>query len=169
MNNMRLWYLFLPFRAMSSVVPTRAQNVPGSNIVSRTFLSPDGSGKIVRRAYDNGLGDVVQEIQTFQGSTLPSIVVHHEYDEYRRRTRSWLPVTSSDSTFIGGNTVSGMAGSQYSDTAPFSRTEYDGFLPSQPSAQYKAGAQWQGNGKKMTVTWSVDKMFFYYYLSFKEK
>ena len=149
--------------------PTRAQNVPGSSIISWTFLSPDGARKVVQRVYDNGLGDVVQEIQTFQGSTLPSLIVHHEYDEYRRRTRSWLPVTSSDSTFIGGNTVSGMAGSQYSDTAPFSRTEYDGFLPSQPSAQYKAGAQWQGNGKKMTVTWSVDKMFFYYYLSFKEK
>ena len=47
-----------------------------------------------------------------------------------------------------------MAQSQYSDSAPFSRTEYDGFLTSLPSAQYKAGAQWQGNGRKVTVTYS---------------
>ena len=112
MNNMRLRYLFLFFLAMSFIAPVLAQDVPGSSIVSRTFLSSDGSGKLVQRVYDNGLGDVVQEIQSFSGSSLPNIVVHHEYDEYRRRTRSWLPVTSSDSTFIGGNTVSGMAGSQ---------------------------------------------------------
>ena len=44
---------------MSLIAQVRAQDVPGSNIVSRTFLSPDGSGKIVQRVYDNGLGDVV--------------------------------------------------------------------------------------------------------------
>ena len=150
---MRLRYLFLYFLAMSSIVPTLAQDVPGSSIVSRTFLSPDGTRKAVQRVYDNGLGDVVQEIQSYQGSALPNTVVSHEYDRYRRRTRDWLPVTTSDSTFVGGSTVSGLAQSQYSDTAPFLRTEYDGFLTAQPSAQYKAGAQWQGNGKKVAVTY----------------
>ena len=152
-NNMRLRYLFLYFLAMSSIAPTLAQDVPGSSIVSRTFLSPDGTGKAVQRVYDNGLGDVVQEIQSYQGSALPNTVVSHEYDQYRRRTRDWLPVTTSDSTFVVGSTVSGLAQSQYSDTAPFSRTEYDGFLTVQPSAQYKAGAQWQGNGRKVAVTY----------------
>ena len=80
MNDMRLWAIFQYFLAMSSIVPIQAQNVPGSSIVSRTFLSPDGSRKLVQRVYDDGLGDVVQEIQSFQGSTLPSIVVRHEYD-----------------------------------------------------------------------------------------
>ena len=153
-NNMRLRYLFLYFLAMSSIAPTLAQDVPGSSIVSRTFLSPDGTGKAVQRVYDNGLGDVVQEIQSYQGSALPNTVVSHEYDRYRRRTRDWLPVTTSDSTFVSGSTVSGMAQSQYSDTAPFSRTEYDGFLPAQSSAQYRAGAQWQGSGRKVSVTYS---------------
>lgn len=150
---MRLRYLFFYFLAMPCVIPVLVQDVPGSNIVSRTFLSTGGSGKIAQRVYDNGLGDVVQEIQTFQGSILPSIVVHHEYDQYRRRSRSLLPVTSSDSLYVSGNTVGYMAQSQYSDSAPSSRTEYDGFLPSQPSVQYKAGAQWQGNGKKVSVTY----------------
>ena len=137
---------------MSLIAQVRAQDVPGSSIVSRTFLSSDGSGKLVQRVYDNGLGDIVQEIRSFQGSALPSVIVHHEYDGYRRRTRSWLPVVSSDSTYVSGNTVGNMAQSQYSDSSPFSRTEYDGFLTSLPSAQYKAGAQWQGNGRKVTVT-----------------
>jgi hypothetical protein len=109
---------------------------------------------LVQRVYDNGLGDIVQEVQSYQGSSLPSLVVHHEYDEYRRRTRSWLPVTSSGSGFISGSVIASLAPSQYSDTAPYSRTVYDDFLQSQPSAQYKAGAQWQGSGKKVSLTYS---------------
>ena len=152
-KNMKYRHLFPFFLAMSLIAQVRAQDVPGSSIVSRTFLSSDGSGKLVQRVYDNGLGDIVQEIRSFQGSALPSVIVHHEYDGYRRRTRSWLPVVSSDSTYVSGNTVGNMAQSQYSDSAPSSRTEYDGFLTSLPSAQYKAGAQWQGNGKKVSVTY----------------
>ena len=68
MSDMRLRYLFLYFLAMSSIAPTLAQDVPGSSIVSRTFLSPDGPRKAVRRVYDNGLGDVVQEIQSYTGT-----------------------------------------------------------------------------------------------------
>ena len=140
---------------MTAIIsPAGGQNLPGSNIVSRTVLSSDGTKKAEQRVYDNGLGDIVQEIQSWPGSSVPSLVVRHEYDEYRRRTRSWLPVTSSDSGFVSGSTVASQAQSQYSDSAPFSRTEYDGFLPSQPSAQYKAGAQWQGSGKKVSVTYS---------------
>ena len=46
MNDMRLWAIFQYFLAMSSIVPIQAQNVPGSSIVSRTFLSSGGSDKM---------------------------------------------------------------------------------------------------------------------------
>lgn len=153
---MRLLFLFLSFLATAFTAPVQGQflNVPGSNIVSRTLLSPDGATKVGQRVYDNGLGDIVQEILFYPGSALPGVVVHHEYDEYRRRTKSWLPVVSSDSLFVSGNTIAYQAPSQYSDTAPFSRTVYDGFLQSQPSAQYKAGAQWQDNEKRVTNAYS---------------
>ena len=156
---MRLRYIYLYFLMMTlTTVPLRAQDMAGSdigsNIVSRTMLSPDGARSLTQRVFDNGLGDIVQETQYYPGTTLPVVVVHHEYDDYRRRTRSWLPVTSSDSVFVSGGTVATMAGSQYSDAAPFSRTEYDGFLPSQPAATFKAGVLWQGNNKKDSVTYS---------------
>ena len=123
----------------------QGQSMPGSNIVSRTYLSSDSTRMLVQRVYDNGLGDIVQEIQSYPGSTLPSIVIRHEYDEYRRQTKSWLPVISYGSGFVNSNTIAYQAGLQYSDAAPFSRTVYDEFLPSHPSAQYKAGAQWHGH------------------------
>ena len=154
-TEMKLRQIFLPILMMSFIIPARAQSMAGSSIASRTVLISDGTKKIEERVYDNGLGDIVQETLSYPGSSLPSVTVHHEYDEYRRRTKSWLPVTfSSGNGFIAGTTIASQAVSQYSDSAPFSRTEYDGFLPSQPSAEYKAGAQWQGNGKKVTVAYS---------------
>ena len=146
MSSIKSRYIWILIALVTAIIsPVRGQTSAGSNIVSRTLLSSNGTSKINQRVYDNGLGDVVQEIQSYTGSTLPSVVVHHEYDEYRRRTKSWLPVTSSDSLFVNVNTIASQAQSQYSDTAPFSRTVYDGFLPLQPSRQYKAGAQWQNN------------------------
>lgn len=152
---MRLRYIILPVLMMSIIAPAQGQTSAGSSIASRTLLISDGTKKIEQRVYDNGLGDVIQEVQSYTGSSLSSVVVHYEYDEYRRRTKSWLPVTfSSGNGFIAGSTIASQAVSQYSDSAPFSRTEYDRFLPSQPSAEYKAGALWQNNDKKVNITYS---------------
>ena len=135
-------------------VPMWGQSQAGSNIASRTLLSSDGSSKIEHRVFDNGLGDVIQEVHSWTGSSIPSLVVHHEYDQYRRLMKSWLPVPTSGSGFVAGSTVASQAQSQYSDNSPFSRMDYDGFLPSQPSALYKAGALWQGSGRKVSVNYS---------------
>ena len=90
------------------IAPVSGQGTEGSNIVSRTRLLSDGSRKIEQRVYDNGLGDVVEEVLSYTGSTLPGIVVHHEYDSCRRRTRTWLPVTiTSGSGFVSGSSEPG--------------------------------------------------------------
>lgn len=151
--------ILLVFLTSSFVTNTKAQETTvGSNIVSRTMLSSDSARVLEQHVYDNGLGDVIQEVQSWPGSSLPDLVVHHEYDEYRRKTRSWLPITSStNGSFVSRNMIADMATSQYSDTAPFTRTEYDRLLPSKPSAQYKAGAQWQSNDKKDSIIYSTYK------------
>ena len=152
---MRLRHIILSLLMALSIVPAEAQTSEGSSIASRTRLLSDGTRKVEQRVYDNGLGDVVEEILSYTGSSLPSVVVRHEYDDYSRRTRTWLPVTTSGSGYVSGSAVASLAQSQYnSDSAPFSRTEYDGFLPLQPSAQYKAGAQWQNNDRKVRVAYS---------------
>ena len=154
--HMRSRICFLLILMAAFLAPAYGQNTAGSSIASKTLLSSDGARKVEQRVYDNGLGDIVQEITSYTGSTLPSVVVRHEYDEYRRETKTWLPVTSSSgSGFISGSSITNLARSQYnSDSAPFSRTDYDAFLPSLPSAQFKAGGKWQNNGKKVAVTYS---------------
>ena len=86
-----IWILYILLAAV--VLPIHGQNAPGSNIVSRTFLSADETKAIEQRLYDNGLGDIVQEVQSYPGSSIPSVVVQHYYDEYRRKVKTWLPVT----------------------------------------------------------------------------
>ena len=146
---MRVLLLFLSYLVTAIISPVRGQTSAGSNIVSRTVLS--GGGVAEQRVYDNGLGDVIQEVQSWPSTSLQDIVVHHEYDQYRRRAKSWLPVNSSTgSGYIPVGSISSTAVYQYADNAPYSRTVYDGFLQSQPASQYKAGAQWQNNGKKVS-------------------
>lgn len=140
---------------MTCFAPVNAQDNAGSDIISRTMLSADGKKMIEQRVFDNGLGDIVQEIQSYPGSTLKSVIISHEYDELRRKTKTWLPVVSSS----GNNYVNNISTLAYSLYGPygakaFSLTEYDEFLQLQPSAQYKAGAKWQDNKKKVSVTYS---------------
>ena len=154
-TQMRTRLVLLFFLSMLFLAPFFGQSQPGSNIVSRTLLSSGGAATVEQRVYDNGLGDVIQEVQSWSAPSLPDIIVHHEYDEYRRLTKSWLPVTSSSASgYISSGTIADMATSQYSDTAPYARTVYDNFLPSQPASRYKAGAQWQNNGKKVSSSYS---------------
>ena len=148
-------YGILPLMAIALVAPVCGQTVPGSCIVTRTVLSSDSTRVLEQRSYDNGLGDVIQDIRSFPGTQYPDIVVLHEYDDYRRLSKSWLPVTSpSGGGYVSANSVGYMAPALYNDAAPFSRTEYDGFLPSQPSAVRKAGALWQSTGKTVSFTYS---------------
>ena len=156
MSRKKRFYIFVYTLLHASLVPILAQtNVFGSNIAVRTKLQVRGNKYAEQRIYDNGLGDVVQEVQSYPGTTIQSIVLRHEYDEYRRKIRTWLPVTATGSGCVSFSDIALRASTLYNaDTAPFTLTEYDSFLPSQPSAQYKAGAQWQDNNKKQSLTYS---------------
>ncbi|MBR5652740.1 MAG: hypothetical protein IKX22_01475 [Prevotella sp.] len=101
-NPMILRCSLLSVPMLTYTSPALGQDAPGSSIVSRTRLSSDGTKLLEQRVYDNGLGDVVQEVQSFPGSSLPDLVVHHEYDDYRRRVKTWLPITSSGGGFVSG-------------------------------------------------------------------
>ena len=50
---MRMRHIFLCFLMTLVACSVKSQDIPGSSIVSRTFLSSDGSMKLVQRAYDN--------------------------------------------------------------------------------------------------------------------
>jgi len=69
---MSLRHTILCILMLSIIAPARSQSSAGSNIVSRTVLSGDGMKAAEHHVYDNGLGDVIQEVQSWPGSSLPS-------------------------------------------------------------------------------------------------
>ena len=75
---MRLRDILLYILMLSVIAPARGQSSAGSNIVSRTVLSGDGLKAAEQCVYDNGLGDVIQEVQSWPGSSLPSLAVRHD-------------------------------------------------------------------------------------------
>lgn len=80
---------------MLFISPSSGQSVPSSNIVSRTVLSSDGTWKTVHRVYDNGLGDVVQEVVSYPGPSLSSIICgdgkrYWEYGDEKERFPIYL-------------------------------------------------------------------------------
>ena len=64
------------------IAPARGQTAAGSNIVSRTVLSSDTARVLEQRIYDNGLGDVIQEVQ----SGITGTLIHSD-EEYSVVTR----------------------------------------------------------------------------------
>ena len=155
MDKIRIYIALLFCLTLSFIHPVQAQDINGSSIVSRTILLSGGTKCLEQHLYDNGLGDVVREVQSCPGTSFPDIIINHEYDQYRRKTKTWLPVTSSqNSGYLGNNIIANMAETQYHDNAPFSLTVYDNFLVSQPSAQYKAGNVWHNNNKKVSISYS---------------
>ena len=64
------------------IAPARGQNAAGSNIVSRTVLSSDTARVLEQRVYDNGLVDVIQEVQ----SGITGTLIHSD-EEYLVVTR----------------------------------------------------------------------------------
>lgn len=61
---MSLRPIILYILMMTVIAPARSQNAAGSSIVSRTVPSSDTARVLEQRVYDNGLGDVVQEVQS---------------------------------------------------------------------------------------------------------
>ena len=167
MDKIRIYIALLFYLTLSFIHPVQAQDMNGSSIVSRAKLQSRGTRYLEQHLYDNGLGDVVREVQSCPGTSFPDIITNHEYDQYRRKTKTWQPVTSSqNSGYLGDNIIANMAETQYQDNAPFSLTVYDNFLVSQPSAQFKAGSEWHNKNKKVSISYSdtvmVDMYMTYY-------
>lgn len=132
-----------------------AQNSGGACITSRTYTTSDASSYIVQKVYDNGLGDVVEEVSVGITPSGKDLVTLHEYDAYRRPVRKWLPVASSGSTgdFVASASLKSSSVSQYGDSYAYGKTIYDALHFDNPGETYRAGNAWQSNSKRTVSTY----------------
>lgn len=85
MNSKSLRYIILFFLTAAFNASIHGQTVPGSNIVSRTYLSADSTRLLEQRMYDNGLGDV--QFGVYRKEEVDRVVSDEEIFEYQEKMR----------------------------------------------------------------------------------
>ena len=135
-----------------------AQNIGGACITSRTYTTSDASSYIVQKVYDNGLGDVVEEVSVGITPSGKDLVTLHEYDAFRRSIRKWLPVASSGSTgdFVASASLKSSSASQYGDSYAYGKTIYDALHFNKPGETYRTGNAYKYNGKELDRMHGLD-------------
>ena len=140
-----------------SALTVSAQSTGGSSISSRVHMSASDTTMFMeKRVYDNGLGDIIEEVLTGATPDHKDLVTLHEYDAYRRHTAQWLPVSVSGSGgFAASSSLKTTAQTQYGDTKPFSSSNYDKYLIEEETERFRPGAAWHDGGKKSVIqnTW----------------
>ena len=123
-----------------------------SYVRSRTMTDADGTTWLDHYDYDNGLGQLYQQVDvgiTPQGN---SLVTLHEYDDQRRPWRTWLPTPMSGSGIQETSSVMSMAQSAHHDTRPFTEAFYEQSPLEWLSDEYKPGAAWYQANKKTSFS-----------------
>lgn len=122
-----------------------------SYIRTRTFTQPTGTSWLDRADYDNGLGDLYQQVDAGITPGHRSLVTLHEYDSHRRPWRTWLPALSDQGIDCLNDTSALKASSRQlagNDSRPYSTTIYGALPLNGPKEQYAAGSRWYEAGKR---------------------
>ena len=116
----------------------QSQKVAGSSITTRMYLAKDKY--IANTVYDNGLGDIVEEVAEGVTPNGSDLVTLHEYDKYRREVKVWLPTEiKSSGSYISSDKVISAAKTNYNDASPFEQKTYDYFRYNNIASVRKAG------------------------------
>lgn len=83
-------YLLLVVATASQSVSAQ-QAIAHSYIKTKVFTSTDGGKAREHYDYDNGLGDITQQVDVNVSPSGKSLVTLTEYDDQRRAVKKWLP------------------------------------------------------------------------------
>ena len=123
-----------------------------SYVRSRTMTNASGTTWLDHYDYDNGLGQVFQQVDvgiTPQGN---SLVTLHEYDDQRRPWRTWLPTPMSGSGVQNSSSVMTTAQTEHQDARPYTESFYEQSPIEWKSEEYRPGAAWYQANKKTSFS-----------------
>lgn len=118
-------------------IPNYAQS-DVSYMQSRKFTQPGEAEWLDTRITDNGLGDIERTTSFNITPEHKDIVQLHEYDQYRRPYKTWLPIVCSNANSESLNALKSIAVNFYNDKEPYNFTDYK-FSPL-ILEDYKAGS-----------------------------
>ncbi|MCQ2216552.1 MAG: RHS repeat-associated core domain-containing protein [Bacteroidales bacterium] len=139
--------VFVSLGILILVLQQVASQSLGSNITSTIYTQAGEKACLKSIVYDNGLGDIVQEVSVGVTPAKQNLVLQHDYDSNRREIRTWLPIEVSDTK---STNVASLAKLQYSDDYAYTENSYDKIYPNQLASTNAPGKNW--NGKKVKIT-----------------
>ena len=134
-----------------------AQSSTYSYVMSRTKTDTGTNAWLDHIDYDNGLGDVYQQVDVDITPGGNSLVTVHEYDEHRRPLRTWLPASFSGSGIQNANSIK--TGSQtlnLNDSKPYTWEKYEPSPLNRLTEKYGPGNDWHQNNKRQYIQRYLD-------------
>ena len=130
-----------------------AQTIDYSYVKSRTMTNETATTYLDHYDYDNGLGQLYQQIDVGITPNYHNLVTLYEYDSHRRPSLTWLPTEMSGSGVQSGSSVKSSAQTLYGDTAPYEENIYEPSPLGRLKEKYLPGVNWHQNTKRQTTDW----------------
>ena len=123
--NMKARYILNSLLLTLLAVCVHAQTVDWSYVRTRTMTDSDGSTYLDRYSYDNGLGQLYQDVLVGITPSHKSLATLHEYDDFRRPEYVWLPALSESIACQAVTTLKDSCRSLNTDNDPYTRYTYE--------------------------------------------
>ena len=152
---MKKTFIFLCLCCCLSI-QLHAQSSAYSYVRTRTMTNASATAWIDHIDYDNGIGDVYQQVDVGITPGHQDLVTLHEYDSHRRSYRVWLPGLGSGGNCQDSIALKSSAITINSDGCPYSTSIYEPTPLGQVRQQYQPGNAWYQNQKAQTFTEAVE-------------
>ena len=138
------------------LMQVHAQSSGYSYVRTRTMTNASATAWVDHIDYDNGIGDVYQQVDVGITPGHQDLVTLHEYDSHRRSYRVWLPGLGSGGICQDSIALKSSAGTVNSDDCPYSTSLYEPTPLGQVRQQYQPGNAWYQNQKAQIFTEAVE-------------
>ncbi|SEA74912.1 RHS repeat-associated core domain-containing protein [Prevotella sp. tc2-28] len=141
----RLSYLLLTLLSVS----IHAQDANWSYVKTRTMTNAVGTAYLDRISYDNGLGQVYQDVQAGITPSHKNLVTLHEYDAFRRPEYVWLPGISESASCQTVSVLKTSSRSVNADNDPYTRHTYEPSPLDFATKEELPGTAWRQQSKSV--------------------
>ena len=146
--------LFAQFSNQNYIITT----VPTTQVTDPTKLTDVSCNTVIQ--YYDGLGRPIETVQRGITPQKKDLVNTTIYDGIGREYQHWNPAPSANDngTYMDINTFQATQKTFYNDVNPYRQTNYEPSPLNRIKEQYRAGAAWYTNSKKVTTAYGANTL-----------
>lgn len=137
----------------------QSQESTQNYICTRTILNEMGSSYIDQIVYYDGLGRPFETVQKGITPSKQNLISLQEYDEIGRKSKSWLPISSTSDYLSSTNIINNAPSNYNNDLHPYHQSIYEPSPLYNIIQQYEPGTVWY-NGHPISTEYLVNTINF---------